>query len=91
MQTLSILTLNVTNIWVRHVIEPLLGNLPDLYSRTIYAQAALGSSVAASLSLLSQTGGQVVIFASCLPKIGFGMLCKQRARREIELLLKLLI
>jgi protein transport protein SEC24 len=76
MQALSIPNLLTADIWIRHLLEALLGNLPDIYSRTVCAQAALGSSIAASLSLLSQTGGQVVIFASCLPKIGFGMLCK---------------
>jgi hypothetical protein len=42
----------------------------------VCAQAALGSSIAASLALLSQSGGKVVVFGSCLPKIGLGMLCE---------------
>jgi Sec23/Sec24 trunk domain len=64
------------NVSTRHLIQPLLSNLSNTYAHTVCAQAALGSSIAASLALLSQTGGKVVLFGSCLPKIGLGMICK---------------
>ena len=64
------------NAPTRHLIQPLLSNLSNTYAHTVCAQAPLGSSIAASLALLSQSGGKVVVFGSCLPKIGLGMLCK---------------
>ncbi|KIM22278.1 hypothetical protein M408DRAFT_332978 [Serendipita vermifera MAFF 305830] len=67
----------------RTLLEPLLSNLSNTYSQTVCAQAALGSSIAAALSLLSQSGGQVVVFGTCLPKIGLGMLTDRDNERTM--------
>jgi len=64
---------------IRQLIQQLLSNLQNTYAHTVCAQAALGSAIAASLALLSQSGGKVVGFGTCLPKIGLGMLSMARS------------
>ncbi|KAG8810772.1 COPII coat Sec23p-Sfb3p heterodimer component, partial [Serendipita sp. 399] len=68
----------------RQLLQSLLIDLPNRYANTVCAQAAMGSSIAASLALLSQIGGKVVVFGTCLPKIGLGALSMLVADRESE-------
>lgn len=67
----------------RGLLLPFLSGLSDRYTNTVCAQAALGSSIAASLALLSQVGGKVLIFATCMPKLGFGMLTERENEKSI--------
>ncbi|KAG8873918.1 COPII coat Sec23p-Sfb3p heterodimer component [Serendipita sp. 405] len=67
----------------RQLLQQFLVDLPNRYANTVCAQAAMGSSIAASLALLSQTGGKVVIFGTCLPKIGLGMLADRESEKSV--------
>ncbi|PVF94239.1 hypothetical protein CPB86DRAFT_766087 [Serendipita vermifera] len=76
-------TLFVDPSEARGSLSALLTNLPVRNANTVRAQAAMGSAIAASTALLSSVGGQVVLFGSCLPKIGYGLLTEQDNERSL--------
>ncbi len=58
----------------RGLIEGLLDMLPDLFTESMVAEAALGSAVRAVQATLSTLGGRASIFLSTIPTIGPGAL-----------------
>ncbi|KAK0546729.1 COPII coat Sec23p-Sfb3p heterodimer component [Tilletia horrida] len=58
----------------RHVIEGLLDNLPNFFTESMVAEAALGAVVRGAQACLSTIGGQVNVFLSTIPTVGPGAL-----------------
>ncbi|XP_062392004.1 protein transport protein Sec24A isoform X1 [Sardina pilchardus] len=58
----------------KELVQDLLKSLPQMFSKTMETQSALGPSLQAAFKLLSPTGGRVSVFQSQLPTLGVGAL-----------------
>ncbi|PVU99142.1 hypothetical protein BB559_000970 [Furculomyces boomerangus] len=58
----------------RHIIEPLLDNLPQMFSNTRTAEAVLGPVVQAAHEALKGRGGKLFAFQTNMPTLGPGTL-----------------
>lgn len=56
------------------LVGDLLKSLPQMFSKTMETQSALGPALQAAFKLLSPTGGRVSVFQSQLPTMGVGAL-----------------
>ncbi|XP_042564342.1 protein transport protein Sec24A isoform X2 [Clupea harengus] len=58
----------------KELVGDLLKSLPQMFSKTMETQSALGPALQAAFKLLSPTGGRVSVFQSQLPTMGVGAL-----------------
>ncbi|XP_042431796.1 protein transport protein Sec24-like At3g07100 [Zingiber officinale] len=58
----------------RHVVEAFLDSLPVMFQGSANVESALGPALKASLMVMSQLGGKLLIFQSTLPSLGVGRL-----------------
>lgn len=58
----------------RHVVEPLLKQLPEYFAESMIAEACLGSAVRSAQACLSAIGGKLSVFLSTIPTVGPGKL-----------------
>ncbi|KAF4098121.1 protein transport protein Sec24A [Onychostoma macrolepis] len=58
----------------RELVQDLLASLPQMFSKTMETQSALGPALQAAFKLLSPTGGRMSVFQTQLPTIGIGAL-----------------
>lgn len=58
----------------KELVQDLLKGLPQMFTRTLETQSALGPALQAAFKLLSPTGGRVSVFQTQLPSVGVGAL-----------------
>ncbi|MGH0166488.1 UNVERIFIED_CONTAM: hypothetical protein FKN15_072599 [Acipenser sinensis] len=58
----------------KELVQDLLKGLPQMFTRTLETQCALGPALQAAFKLLSPTGGRVSVFQTQLPSVGVGAL-----------------
>ncbi|XP_024021951.1 protein transport protein Sec24-like At3g07100 [Morus notabilis] len=58
----------------RSVAETFLDNLPSMFQDNLNVESAFGPALKASLMLMSQLGGKLLIFQNTLPSLGVGRL-----------------
>ncbi|XP_063059976.1 protein transport protein Sec24A [Engraulis encrasicolus] len=58
----------------KELVQDLLKSLPQMFSKTMETQCALGPALQAAFKLLSPTGGRMSVFQSQLPTLGVGAL-----------------
>ncbi|XP_041079880.1 protein transport protein Sec24A isoform X2 [Polyodon spathula] len=58
----------------KELVQDLLKGLPQMFTRTLETQCALGPALQAAFRLLSPTGGRVSVFQTQLPSVGVGAL-----------------
>uniref|UniRef100_A0A8C4X909 SEC24 homolog A, COPII coat complex component n=1 Tax=Erpetoichthys calabaricus TaxID=27687 RepID=A0A8C4X909_ERPCA len=58
----------------KELIQDLLKSLPQMFTKTLETQSALGPALTAAHKLLSPTGGRVSVFQTQIPSIGLGAL-----------------
>ncbi|XP_058853252.1 protein transport protein Sec24A-like isoform X2 [Acipenser ruthenus] len=58
----------------KELVQDLLKGLPQMFTRTLETQCALGPALQAAFKLLSPTGGRVSVFQTQLPSLGVGAL-----------------
>ncbi|XP_030649076.1 protein transport protein Sec24A isoform X2 [Chanos chanos] len=58
----------------KELVQDLLKSLPQMFSKTMETQSALGPALQAAFKLMSPTGGRVSVFQSQLPTVGMGAL-----------------
>ncbi|KAM9373470.1 protein transport protein Sec24A [Phaethornis superciliosus] len=63
----------------KELIQDLLRSLPQMFTKSLETQSALGPALQAAFKLMSPTGGRVSVFQTQLPSVGMGAL---KAREE---------
>ncbi|RXN15960.1 transport Sec24A-like protein [Labeo rohita] len=58
----------------KELVQDLLSSLPQMFSKTMETQSALGPALQAAFKLLSPTGGRISVFQTQLPTVGIGAL-----------------
>ncbi|PQQ10286.1 protein transport protein Sec24-like [Prunus yedoensis var. nudiflora] len=58
----------------RSVVETFLDSLPSMFQDNVNMESAFGPALKASLMLMSQLGGKLLIFQNTLPSLGVGRL-----------------
>ncbi|KAM8973505.1 protein transport protein Sec24A isoform 2-T2 [Pelodytes ibericus] len=58
----------------KELIQDLLKNLPQMFTKSAETQSALGPALQAAYKLTSPTGGRITVFQSQLPSLGAGAL-----------------
>ncbi|KAK2873210.1 hypothetical protein Q8A67_023107 [Cirrhinus molitorella] len=58
----------------KELVQDLLSSLPQMFSKTMETQSALGPALQAAFKLLSATGGRMSVFQTQLPTVGIGAL-----------------
>ncbi|MBN3302571.1 SC24A protein, partial [Amia calva] len=58
----------------KELVQDLLKGLPQMFTKTMETQSALGPALQAAFKLLSPTGGRVSVFQTQLPTLGVGAL-----------------
>ncbi|XP_073680604.1 protein transport protein Sec24A isoform X2 [Garra rufa] len=58
----------------KELVQDLLSSLPQMFSKTMETQSALGPALQAAFKLLSPTGGRMSVFQTQLPTVGIGAL-----------------
>ncbi|XP_051536524.1 protein transport protein Sec24A isoform X4 [Myxocyprinus asiaticus] len=58
----------------KELVQDLLRSLPQMFSKTMETQSALGPALQGAFKLLSPTGGRVSVFQTQLPAVGAGAL-----------------
>jgi protein transport protein SEC24 len=56
------------------LVQDLLKTLPQMFTKSLETQSALGPALQAAFKLLSPTGGRMSVFQSQLPTLGVGAL-----------------
>ncbi|NXV80597.1 SC24A protein, partial [Atlantisia rogersi] len=63
----------------KELIQDLLKSLPQMFTKSLETQSALGPALQAAFKLMSPTGGRISVFQTQLPSVGTGAL---KAREE---------
>ncbi|XP_027460960.2 protein transport protein Sec24A isoform X3 [Zalophus californianus] len=63
----------------KELVQDLLKTLPQMFTKTLETQSALGPALQAAFKLMSPTGGRMSVFQTQLPTLGMGAL---RPREE---------
>uniref|UniRef100_A0A8C8TK80 SEC24 homolog A, COPII coat complex component n=1 Tax=Peromyscus maniculatus bairdii TaxID=230844 RepID=A0A8C8TK80_PERMB len=58
----------------KELVQDLLKSLPQMFSKTLETQSALGPALQAAFKLMSPTGGRMSVFQTQLPTLGVGAL-----------------
>ncbi|KGL73109.1 Protein transport protein Sec24A, partial [Tinamus guttatus] len=58
----------------RELIQDLLKTLPQMFTKSLETQSALGPALQAAFKLMSPTGGRISVFQTQLPSLGMGAL-----------------
>ncbi|XP_067085209.1 protein transport protein Sec24A [Osmerus mordax] len=58
----------------KELVQALLKSLPQMFSKTMETQSALGPALQSAFKLLSPTGGRVSVYQTQLPNVGVGAL-----------------
>ncbi|XP_016042266.1 protein transport protein Sec24A isoform X1 [Erinaceus europaeus] len=58
----------------KELVQDLLKTLPQMFSKTLETQSALGPALQAAFKLMSPTGGRMSVFQTQLPTLGIGAL-----------------
>ncbi|KFV84783.1 Protein transport protein Sec24A, partial [Struthio camelus australis] len=58
----------------RELIQDLLKTLPQMFTKSLETQSALGPALQAAFKLMSPTGGRISVFQTQLPSVGMGAL-----------------
>lgn len=58
----------------KELVQDLLKSMPQMFSKTMETQSALGPALQAAFKLLSPTGGRMSVFQTQLPTLGAGAL-----------------
>ncbi|XP_018425462.1 PREDICTED: protein transport protein Sec24A isoform X1 [Nanorana parkeri] len=58
----------------KELVQDLLKNLPQMFTKSSETQSALGPALQAAYKLISPTGGRITVFQTQLPTIGAGAL-----------------
>lgn len=56
------------------LIQDLLRTLPQMFTKSLETQSALGPALQAAFKLMSPTGGRISVFQTQLPSVGMGAL-----------------
>ena len=56
------------------LVQDLLKTLPQMFTKTLETQSALGPALQAAFKLMSPTGGRMSVFQTQLPTLGVGAL-----------------
>lgn len=56
------------------LIQDLLRSLPEMFTKSLETQSALGPALQAAFKLMSPTGGRISVFQTQLPSLGVGAL-----------------
>ncbi|XP_052545867.1 protein transport protein Sec24A [Tympanuchus pallidicinctus] len=58
----------------KELIQDLLKSLPQMFTKSLETQSALGPALQAAFKLMSPTGGRISVFQTQLPSVGMGAL-----------------
>ncbi|KAK2510248.1 Sec24a [Columba guinea] len=58
----------------KELIQDLLRTLPQMFTKSLETQSALGPALQAAFKLMSPTGGRISVFQTQLPSVGMGAL-----------------
>uniref|UniRef100_A0A8C4MZK7 SEC24 homolog A, COPII coat complex component n=1 Tax=Equus asinus asinus TaxID=83772 RepID=A0A8C4MZK7_EQUAS len=58
----------------KELVQDLLKTLPQMFTKTLETQSALGPALQAAFKLMSPTGGRMTVFQTQLPTLGVGAL-----------------
>ncbi|XP_054245426.1 protein transport protein Sec24A [Indicator indicator] len=58
----------------KELIQDLLKTLPQMFTKSLETQSALGPALQAAFKLMSPTGGRISVFQTQLPSVGMGAL-----------------
>ncbi|XP_037658103.1 protein transport protein Sec24A isoform X1 [Choloepus didactylus] len=58
----------------KELVQDLLKTLPQMFTKTLETQSALGPALQAAFKLMSPTGGRISVFQTQLPNLGVGAL-----------------
>ncbi|KAL4683499.1 hypothetical protein H8959_021193 [Pygathrix nigripes] len=58
----------------KELVQDLLKTLPQMFTKTLETQSALGPALLAAFKLMSPTGGRMSVFQTQLPTLGVGVL-----------------
>ncbi|XP_030314759.1 protein transport protein Sec24A [Calypte anna] len=58
----------------KELIQDLLRSLPQMFTKSLETQSALGPALQAAFKLMSPTGGRISVFQTQLPSVGMGAL-----------------
>lgn len=58
----------------KELVQDLLKTLPQMFTKTLETQSALGPALQAAFKLISPTGGRMTVFQTQLPTLGVGAL-----------------
>ncbi|XP_032558491.1 protein transport protein Sec24A isoform X1 [Chiroxiphia lanceolata] len=58
----------------KELIQDLLKTLPQMFTKSLETQSALGPALQAAFKLMSPTGGRITVFQTQLPTVGMGAL-----------------
>uniref|UniRef100_A0A8D0GZG4 SEC24 homolog A, COPII coat complex component n=1 Tax=Sphenodon punctatus TaxID=8508 RepID=A0A8D0GZG4_SPHPU len=58
----------------KELIQDLLRTLPQMFTKSLETQSALGPALQAAFKLMSPTGGRITVFQTQLPSVGVGAL-----------------
>uniref|UniRef100_A0A8D2MQU8 SEC24 homolog A, COPII coat complex component n=2 Tax=Zonotrichia TaxID=44387 RepID=A0A8D2MQU8_ZONAL len=58
----------------KELIQDLLKTLPQMFTKSLETQSALGPALQAAFKLMSPTGGRITVFQTQLPSLGMGAL-----------------
>ncbi len=58
----------------KELIQDLLKSLPQMFTKSLETQSALGPALQAAFKLMSPSGGRISVFQTQLPSVGMGAL-----------------